>query len=79
MPMPLALTDSQMTDVLTVGRQIPRALRDLYLRSIAAALAGRDFGDGDVHRACVAAQHAILAPRRPADITIGAAASPAAP
>jgi hypothetical protein len=81
MPAPLALNDTQMTDVLTIGRQIPWALHDAYLQHVAALLRGRDYGDGDVHRAALAAQRAILQPRPPADIVAGdlAPASPAAP
>jgi hypothetical protein len=80
-PTPIALSDSQIAQVMATGRQIPRGLRDSYLRRIAELLRDRDFGDGDVYRACIAAQRAILQPRRPADIAAGdiAGAASAAP
>jgi hypothetical protein len=65
---PIALSDSQIAQIMTIGRQIPRSLRSDYLRAIAERLRGRDFDDGDVYRACVEAQRAILRPRRPPDI-----------
>jgi hypothetical protein len=78
MAAPIALTDNQLTEVITVGRQIPPALRGQYLQKIADLLRGRDFGDGDVYRACIAAQREILWPSRP-DIAIGDAAAASAP
>jgi hypothetical protein len=77
---PIALSDSQLAQIMTTGRQIPRRLRPNYLRAIAERLRGRDFDDGDVYRACVEAQRAILQPRRPVDIAIGdVAAAPSTP
>jgi hypothetical protein len=60
MTAPLALSDAQIATVMTVARGLPRRLRDNYLRHIADLLRGRDFGDGDVHRACTAAFREIM-------------------
>jgi hypothetical protein len=35
-------------------------LRDEYLRMVAQSLSGREFGDGDVYRACAAAAKAVM-------------------
>ena len=51
--MVLALTTEQLDQITTAAQHVPRHLRSDYLRLIAEALAGRDFGDGDVHRAIV--------------------------
>jgi hypothetical protein len=40
-----------MFDVMTVANQIEHELRGIFLEKVAAELAGRDFGDADVHRA----------------------------
>jgi hypothetical protein len=50
--MPIALTDVQMDGLMVVARQLPRHLRDDYLRTIAALLQGREVSDATVHRAC---------------------------
>jgi hypothetical protein len=47
----IALTDRQLDAVMSAARQIQRPLRDQFLRDVAAALDGRDFGDGDLDRA----------------------------
>jgi hypothetical protein len=75
----IGFTDTQIEQIKMTAAPIPRRLRGQYLQRIAERLRGRDFDDGDVYRACVEAQRAILRPRRPADIVatgdIGAAAS----
>jgi hypothetical protein len=40
--MPIALTDAQLPQLMTVGRHVPRHLRDQYLQTVAALLQGRD-------------------------------------
>ena len=50
---PIAFTAEQLDQITAAAQHVPRHLRDAYLRLIAEALAGRDFGDGDVHRAIV--------------------------
>jgi hypothetical protein len=51
--MPLALTDSQMDQILLAARPLRLRDRDLFLREVVDALAngGGPVGDGDVHRA----------------------------
>ena len=58
--MPLALTDAQMTELMAVGRHVPRHLRDQYLQMVAALLQGREVGDADVWRACHAAATRVV-------------------
>jgi hypothetical protein len=58
--MPIALTDSQMTEMMAVGRHVPRHLRDEYLKMVAALLQGREVGDADVWRACHAAATRVV-------------------
>jgi hypothetical protein len=61
----LAFTDTQLEQIKTVAYQLPRDLRRHYLQRIAELLVGRDFGDGDVHRAARAAAGEIMhGPRR---------------
>jgi hypothetical protein len=62
---PLALTTDQLSEVMTVARQIPRALRGTFLQHVADALRGQVIGDGAVHAAAhVAARQVIALGRR---------------
>jgi hypothetical protein len=56
---PLALTSEQLAQVMAVA-QIPPGLRDAYLELVARSLSGREFGDGDVYRACAAAAKSVM-------------------
>jgi len=58
---PLALTDNQMAELRTVIERVPYKHRREFLERVAEQLRGRDFGDGDVHRAAVAAAREITA------------------
>jgi len=58
--MPLQLTTAQLDQVMVVAQPVPAELRGEYLTLVAASLAGRKFDDGDVHRACAAAQKQVL-------------------
>ena len=58
--MPLALTQSQLAQVMHTATPIPPALRDAYLELVARALPDRDFDDGDVYRACAAAAKSVM-------------------
>jgi hypothetical protein len=49
-----------MTTLLTVARQLPRALREQYLHTVAALLRLHDVTDATVHRACHAAAARVL-------------------
>jgi hypothetical protein len=61
----IALTDAQLQQVMTAAYQIPRALRRRYLERVSELLNGRDYGDGDVHRAARAAAGEIMHGPRP--------------
>jgi hypothetical protein len=56
----IAFTDAQLQQIRMTAAQIPRRLRDAYLQRVVQLLNGRDFGDGDVHRAARAAAGEIL-------------------
>ena len=58
--MPLQLTTAQLDQVMVVAQPVPLWLRGEYLTLVAAALTGRTFDDGDVHRACAVAQKQVL-------------------
>jgi hypothetical protein len=56
MMMPIALTDTQMSELMATGRHVRPALRAQYLQLVAALLQGRnDLSDADVWRAIHAA------------------------
>ena len=57
----IALTDTQLETLLTIAGQVPRDLRNAYLVAVAELLHGRDFSDGDVHKAALAARAAVVA------------------
>lgn len=57
---PLALTSEQLAQVMAVAQPIPPGLRDAYLELVARSLSGREFGDGDVYRACAAAAKSVM-------------------
>lgn len=57
----LAFTAEQLDEIKAAARHVPHHLRGDYLEAVAAALAGRAFGDGDVHRAVIAAARGISA------------------
>jgi hypothetical protein len=61
----IAFTDAQLEQISAMAAQIPRRLRRVYLERVVQLLNGRDFGDGDVHRAARAAAAEIThGPRR---------------
>jgi len=62
MPRPIGFTCEQMNQIHAIANQVPHPLRDDFLRRVAASLAGSDFGDGDVYRACVDASRELLRP-----------------
>jgi hypothetical protein len=63
---PIAFTDQHMQQIAMAARPLPPNLRGGYLERVAALLAGRDFGDGDVHRAVMMAQREARFGARPA-------------
>ena len=56
----IRFSDHQLEQISAMATQIPRRLRDAYLQRVAQLLNGRDFGDGDVHRAARAAAGEIM-------------------
>ena len=56
----LALTDAQLDQVMRIAGAIPQDRRGEYLQRVADQLRGRDFGDGDVFRACATARKATM-------------------
>ena len=63
----IAFTDAQLEQIRMTAAQIPRHLRDAYLQRVVQLLNGRDFGDGDVHRAARAAAGELMhGPRKAA-------------
>jgi len=56
MTQPIALTDSQLTAVMTAARSLAPWRRDAFLRAIADDLSRlTEIGPGDIHRAIRAA------------------------
>jgi hypothetical protein len=51
-PMPLALSDDQMAQVLRCAEPLNPADRSSFLRDVAAELDGKELGDGLVLRTC---------------------------
>ena len=47
----IAFTDAQLEQIRMTAAQIPRRMRDAYLRRVGRIVRLWDFGDGDVHRA----------------------------
>ena len=71
--MPLALSDTQMSEVATMANRVPQHLRSAFLKRVAGLLAraharrcanGIDFLDADVWRACQAAAREVRQPKR---------------
>jgi hypothetical protein len=58
------LTDAQLEQVLTQAQQVPRHLRDAYLRDVVNRLSSTDFDDGDVWRAALYRPSSPAAPAR---------------
>jgi hypothetical protein len=57
---PIALTDSELAEVLAAARLVPFDLRQTYLERVAAELRGREIlGDGVVHRVAFAVARTI--------------------
>jgi hypothetical protein len=56
------LTDDQLTAVLRAAAPLAIGDRDAFLRDVAAALQGRELGDGAVYRAITQAQRRYYDP-----------------
>jgi len=48
--MPIALSDSQLRELMQAAQLVPLDLRNAFLQQVAARLRGQDLGDGLVHR-----------------------------
>ena len=57
---PLALTDDQMTTVMRCAEPLSPSDRAIFLVDVAAALQGRELGDGVVGRVCAEVQARYL-------------------
>jgi hypothetical protein len=57
---PIAFSNQQVTEISALAQPLPPHLRAAYLQRLAVLLSGRDFGDGDVHRAAVQARRELL-------------------
>jgi hypothetical protein len=57
----LALTDTQLADIMAVARTLPRWQRDAFLQAVANELQGKEIGDGAVHLAAVRAARKVEA------------------
>ena len=47
---PIALTDSELYEVMQAARLVPFDLRQAFLEQLAIELRGKNLGDGLVHR-----------------------------
>jgi hypothetical protein len=59
MATPLALTQSQVEQLMRTAGAVPRELRGQFLHFVADRLPAQP-GDGEVFKACAAAQKAVL-------------------
>ena len=48
--MPIALSDTQLRELMQAAQLVPLDLRNVFLERVAARLRGQDLGDGLVHR-----------------------------
>jgi hypothetical protein len=63
---PLALSDSQLDQIMRLAQPLQPAARDAFLRILAHEFRGRhDIGDGELHRVAVERSRAIACSTRP--------------
>jgi hypothetical protein len=60
--MPIQLTDAQLATVTRAAAPLARPDRGPFLEAVAAALQGRELGDGLVSRVCAEQQRRWLTP-----------------
>ena len=48
--MPIALSDTQLRELMQAAQLVPLDLRNVFLERVAVRLRGQDLGDGLVHR-----------------------------
>jgi len=51
-PTPLALSDSELDQIMSCAAQLDRRLRRSFIEHVAHRLRGKELGDGAVYRAC---------------------------
>ena len=62
-PLPLALSDSQLTAIMGLARPLQPAQRVAFLQMVAAKLNGqRELGDCAIYRLCRELQHELFSP-----------------
>ena len=59
---PIRLSDSELDAVMAAARPLAVERRDAFLQAVAAALHGREFGPGIVHRICAETQRVFFDP-----------------
>jgi hypothetical protein len=57
--MPIALSDSQLRELMQAAQLVPLDLRNTFLERVAERLRGQDLGDGLVHRVSYEVVHCI--------------------
>ena len=63
MPLPLTLSDSQITTIMQLARPLLPHQGSAFLELLAAKLNGqRELGDGEVYRLCRELQHEVFDP-----------------
>ena len=62
MPLPLALSDSEMDIVFAAASPLKQEDRDAFLKSVAALLSDKPLGPGTIFRACLQAQREYFQP-----------------
>jgi hypothetical protein len=65
MTTPINFSHEQLQQVMAIATPLSPQQRDAFMRALAKQLAGREppYGNGDVHRAAIAAREAVL-PKR---------------
>jgi hypothetical protein len=57
--MPIALSDTQLCELMQAAQLVPLDLRNAFLQQVAVRLRGKDIGDGLVHRVAYEVARAI--------------------
>ena len=61
----IALSNTQMETLMTIGAQVPHGYRGRYLRAVTDLMRQHpDCDDGDFRRACITARAAVVPPSK---------------
>ena len=60
--MPIALSDSQLCELMQAAQLVPLDLRNVFLERVAARLRGKDLGDGLVRGVAIRVGAAAVSP-----------------